>query len=115
VEELAKEYSQETWQNILQGFRHKYSATWWRDSVVSHEDRNPIFGARNASVELMKRSGGVPQSGFRRLIDLGLLKTSVEYTMLKPKYRELFKGYPQELEVARFVLHQAGVTPPDEI
>jgi hypothetical protein len=104
---LEDDYEKELWQNCLEGDQRGYLAPWWKSMIKAHR------GVR-ASVLLISRSGGEPQSGFKRLEQMGLVRTSVEYTMLKPKWRPLFTRNLDVLEVARFILRQAGVTPPDE-
>jgi hypothetical protein len=104
---LEDEYEQACWLACMEGEKRGYNPRWWMSMIRAH-------GAVEASVQLIKRSGGVPQSGFKRLIRMGLPKETVEFAVLRPKWRPLFSQHPDVLETARFILRQAGVTPPDE-
>jgi hypothetical protein len=105
---LRDDYAQECWDNCTEAERRiGYSGTWWKTKMRA-------MGEVEASLDLVRKSNGVPQSGFRRLLQGGYAKLTVEYCMLKPEWRPLFADHPQVLDVARFVLRQEGVTPPDE-
>ncbi len=101
------EYEQACWESCMEGLKRGYDARWWMSSVRAH-------GAVPASVKLIRSSSGVPQSGFKRLVRDGYPQETVEYAVLRPRWRPIFAQYPDVLDIARFTLRQAGITPPDE-
>jgi 5-methylcytosine-specific restriction enzyme A len=69
---------------------------------------------RSGAVEAAKHllvSGDI-QYGFRRLIEEGRPDLTVEWSVLLPRWRQLFSD--QYRDAARWRLHQAGVKPPED-
>jgi hypothetical protein len=84
-----------------------YNANRWRQSM------NQNTGAQ-ASIMLIRAGRGHPQTGFLRLLEIRQVERSVEYSVLRPRWRPIFEWFPDVMDTARRILKQKGVMPPDE-
>jgi hypothetical protein len=105
---LDDEYDQACWDACTEAERRGgYDARWWKTMLRTYK-------GVEASIRLIRKSGGVPQSGFTRLLRMDMPHLTVEYMVLEPKWRPLFATHPEVLETAHFILQQAGMRPPDD-
>jgi hypothetical protein len=81
--ELAAEFERYMWDCIRRCKEFGYNAGYWKRMVVDH-------GAVVASRRLL--TGTRASDGFTRLWEEGRLDLSVEFSVLLPKYHDLFHG-----------------------
>jgi hypothetical protein len=98
-------YERATWAAIeeCKHLSHRYDPTIWIGMV-----------RRSGAVEAAKQllASGDIQYGFRRLIEEGRPDLTVEWSVLLPRWRQLFSD--QYREAARWRLQQAGAKPPED-
>jgi hypothetical protein len=98
-------YERATWAAIeeCKHLRRRYDPAIWIGMV---RQSGAVAAAKNLLV-----SGDI-QYGFRRLIEEGRPDLTVEWSVLRPRWRELFSD--QYRDAARWRLRQAGLEPPED-
>lgn len=99
---IAHAFEAACWRAIEAGRELGYDPTAWVRMIERH-------GAQDAAVRLV--SAGDIQSGFERLVALGRPDLTVEWAILDPAWRSLFRDR-QVRQAAEWRLHQAGVEHP---
>src|SRR5689334_25168951 len=109
--DLAADFEQYMWDCIHRCKEFNYNPAYWKRMIVDH-------GAVDASHRLL--SGTRASDGFTRLWEEGRLELSVEFSVLLPKYHDLFTDDERAEARRRLELYEFDVdghlaTAPDAI
>jgi hypothetical protein len=113
--DLVRRYGDIAWDHCHWLHRNtEYRPGYWEKSMRTQEALLGVAGPLQASLNLIRNGGGTPQKGYLTLLEMGEVKRSVEYEVLRMEWRPIFSYFPDVMDLARSILRRSDVIPPDE-